>query len=56
MQRRADRRAIEKVLEGKTVLGLMAQVGEIASRPDGPAVACRVRLSGEGGDGAGFQQ
>ena len=26
------------------MLGLVAQVGEIPSRPDGPAVACRVRV------------
>ena len=36
-----------QLLRGKTVLGLKAQVGEIPSRPDGPAVACRVRLSGK---------
>jgi hypothetical protein len=37
---------LSQLLSGKTVLGLKAQVGEIPSRPDGPAVACRVRLSG----------
>ncbi len=26
------------------MLGLIAQVGEIPSRPDGPAVACRIKL------------
>ena len=38
---------VTKVLRGKTVLGLAAQVGEVPTRPDGPAVACRVRLSGK---------
>ena len=41
------RRRCGQLLRGKTVLGLVAQVGEIPSRPDGPAVACRVRLSGK---------
>jgi len=36
---------IGKALDGKTVLGLVARVGEIPSRPEGPAVACRVRLN-----------
>jgi hypothetical protein len=36
---------VSKGLTGKTVLGLMAKVGEIPASPDGPAVACRVRLS-----------
>jgi hypothetical protein len=36
---------VNKVLQGKIVLGLMAHVGPIASRPGGPAVACRIRLS-----------
>jgi hypothetical protein len=36
---------VSKALAGKTVLGLMAQVGEIPLRPEGPSVACRVRLS-----------
>ena len=36
---------MSKALAGKTVLGLLAQVGEIPTRPEGPAVACRVRLS-----------
>jgi hypothetical protein len=38
---------IAKVLDGKTVLGLVAKVGEIPSSPDSPAVACRVRLNGK---------
>ena len=36
---------VGKILKGKTVLGLIAHVGEIAPLPGGPAVACRVRLS-----------
>jgi hypothetical protein len=36
---------VSKLLKGKTVLGLMAQVGEITARPGGPSVACRIRLS-----------
>ena len=39
--------AMSQLLRGKTVLGLKALVGEVPSRPDGPAVACRVRLSGK---------
>ena len=38
---------VSKVLRGKMVLGLNTQVLEIPSRPDGPAVACRVRVSGK---------
>ena len=38
---------LNKLLRGKTVLGLLAEVGEIPSRPDGPAVSCRVRVSGK---------
>jgi hypothetical protein len=38
---------VSNALRGKTVLGLLAQVVEVPSRPDGPAVACRIRLSGE---------
>jgi hypothetical protein len=38
---------VSNALRGKTVLGLLAQVVEVPSRPDGPAVACRVRLSGK---------
>ena len=38
---------LNQLLRGKTVLGLKAQVGEIPSRPDGPVVACRVRVSGK---------
>ena len=37
-------RAVTKLLRGKTVLGLLAQVTELPSKPDGPAVACRIRL------------
>ena len=36
---------IGKALNGKTILGLVARVAEIPSRPEGPAVACRVRLN-----------
>jgi hypothetical protein len=39
---------LSKVLQGKTVLGLQAETG-IPARPDGPAVACRVRLNGSEG-------
>ena len=35
---------IRKAVEGKTVLGLLAGSG-IPARPEGPAVACRVRLT-----------
>jgi hypothetical protein len=35
---------VGKALDGKTVLGLVAQVGEIPARPLGPAVACKVRV------------
>jgi len=34
-----------KTVQGKTVLGLRAELG-IPARPDGPALACRVRFSG----------
>jgi hypothetical protein len=34
-----------ETVKGKTVLGLQAAIG-IPARPEGPAVACRVRLSG----------
>jgi hypothetical protein len=37
-----------KALEGKTVLGLNAVMG-VPTRPEGPAVACRVRFSGSEG-------
>ena len=33
------------MLRGKMVLGLLARVVEVPSRPDGPGVACRIRLS-----------
>ena len=36
---------LTKALEGKTVLGLLAAAG-IPARPAGPAVACRIRLTG----------
>jgi hypothetical protein len=36
---------LSKALDGKTILGLVAHVAEMPSRPEGPAVACRVRLS-----------
>ena len=37
---------ISKALQGKTVLGLVAQVGEVGARPEGPAMTCHVRLNG----------
>ena len=37
------------------VLGLVAEIG-IPARPEGPAVACRVRLSASEAHGAGLQQ
>ena len=40
-------REVSKLLRGKTVLGLLSQVVEVPSRPDGPAVACRIRLGGD---------
>jgi hypothetical protein len=44
----ADRDAAElkKTLRGMTVLGLVAQVGQVPVRPDGPAIACKVSVSG----------
>jgi hypothetical protein len=37
---------LKKWLDGKNVLGLSCQVaGEIPSQPEGPAIACRVRLA-----------
>jgi hypothetical protein len=36
---------LSKTIEGKTVLGLRAAIG-IPARPEGPAVACRVRFNG----------
>jgi hypothetical protein len=35
---------VTNVVRGKTMLGLLAQMG-IPARPEGPAVACRVRLT-----------
>ena len=37
---------LTEVLKGKTVLGLQAEIG-IPARPEGPSVACRVRLQGD---------
>jgi hypothetical protein len=34
-----------KAVQGKTVLGLLAEIG-IPARPNGPAVACQVRIKG----------
>jgi hypothetical protein len=34
-----------KAVNGKTILGLIGRVGQIPARPDGPAVACRVKLN-----------
>jgi len=36
---------VTKALEGKTVLGVVAATG-IPARPQGPALACRIRLTG----------
>jgi hypothetical protein len=36
---------IAKSIEGKSVLGLVAQIG-VPTRPQGPAVACQVRVTG----------
>jgi len=36
---------VVKALNGNTFLGLVARVAEIPSRPEGPAVACRVKLN-----------
>jgi hypothetical protein len=38
---------VSKLLKGKTVLGLAAQVVDLPARPAGPAIACRIRLSGD---------
>ena len=46
---------LRTALRRKMVLGLVAEVG-IPARPEGPAVACRVRIVGERGAGAGIQQ
>ena len=35
---------VGKAVQGKTVLGLMAEVGAIPARPLGPAVGCKVRV------------
>jgi hypothetical protein len=37
---------LKKALEGMTVLGLTAHVGNIPARPEQPSVACRIRLKG----------
>jgi len=37
---------LTKVLQGKSILGLVAQVSDkLAARSDGPAIACRVKLN-----------
>jgi hypothetical protein len=36
---------VAKEIQGKTILGLVAQVQEIPARPDGPALACRIRFN-----------
>ena len=36
---------LKKALEGKTVLGVLAATG-IPEQPQGPALACRIRLTG----------
>jgi hypothetical protein len=36
---------VGKAIGGKLVLGLMAETGEIPAQPEGPAVACQVRLA-----------
>ena len=43
---------LTEALQGKMVLGLRAEMG-IPVRPEGPAVACRVRLKGDEAPGAG---
>jgi hypothetical protein len=37
---------IGKALDGKSVLGLTGRVAQIPARPEGPAVACRVKVNG----------
>ncbi len=41
---------LAKFFKGKTVLGMPATIG-VADQPDGPSVACRVRLGGDRGSG-----
>jgi len=36
---------VRKALAGKIVLGLVTRVGELPAEPDGPAVACKIRLN-----------
>jgi hypothetical protein len=43
-----DAAELKKALRGATVLGLIAHVGQIPARPDGPAVACKILLDGPG--------
>jgi hypothetical protein len=43
-EREALAAEITKSIDGKSVLGLVAQIG-VPARPQGPAVACRVRLT-----------
>jgi hypothetical protein len=44
----AAAKELSKALKGKTILGLVAQVGELPAAPDGPAVVCKIRLKGNG--------
>jgi hypothetical protein len=38
---------LKKLLQGKFMLGLVAEVSDkLAARPEGPAIACRVKLKG----------
>ena len=46
---------LKNTIRSKPVLGLLAEIG-IPARPEGPAVACRVRIQGRRGLGAGDQQ
>jgi hypothetical protein len=42
---KASASELSGALQGKTILGLVAQVSnEISARPEGPAIACRVKL------------
>ena len=43
-RRQASAADLSGVLEGKTMLGIQAVIG-VPARPDGPSVACRVRLT-----------
>ena len=46
---------LTKTLEGKMVLGVVATAG-IPAQPEGPALACRIRLTGDRGVRAGHRQ